>query len=179
MSVRWTRAGFGVGVALCAAIGASALAQSKVGDAPAALRRLIDCRKLTDEHGRLVCYDAAVDAIAASLTTGDIVAVDKEQVTKVKRQAFGFSLPTLNLFDRADKPAPLESLSATVARAYQRGDGAWVLELEDGAVWTQTDQERLSRYPKKGSKAEIRKAALGTFFINLDGQRAIRAKRVQ
>ncbi|MDB5423676.1 MAG: hypothetical protein JWQ29_1092 [Phenylobacterium sp.] len=169
----------GVGVALCAAIGASALAQSKVADAPAALRRLIDCRKLTEEHARVVCYDAGVDAVVASLTSGDIVAVDKEQVTKVKRQAFGFSLPSLSLFDRADKPAPLENLSATVAHAYQRGDGAWVLELEDGAVWAQTDQEQLTRYPKKGSKAEIRKAAMGTFFINLDGQRAIRAKRVQ
>jgi len=179
MSVRWTKAGLGAGIVLCAVMGASALAQSRVGDAPAALRRLIDCRKLTDEHARLVCYDTAVDAVVASLTSGDIVAVDKEQVAKVKRQAFGFSLPALNLFDHADKPAPLERLSATVERANQRGDGTWVIELEDGAVWGQIDQEQLTRYPRKGSKAEIRKAAMGTYFINLDGQRAIRAKRVQ
>lgn len=54
-----------------------------------------------------------------------------------------------------------------------------MLELQEGAVWVQTDSEAPSRYPKKGSKAETRKGATGGFFINLDGQRAIRAKRIQ
>jgi hypothetical protein len=179
MIVNWKRAGVGAAAGLCALAAVSALAQTKVGDAPAAIRRLLDCRLLPEEHARVVCYDAAVDAIAGSLTKGDIVAVDQEQVAKVKRQAFGFSLPALNLFDHPAQPAPLENLSALVERAYQRGDGGWVLELEGGAVWSQTDAERLFRFPKKGSKAEIRKAAMGTYFINLDGQRAIRAKRVQ
>ena len=113
-----------------------------------------------------------------SLNHGEIVAVDKDQIKRVKREAFGFTLPTLNLFERGEKAA-VETLSATVETARQRGDGAWVLELQDGAVWVQTDSEALSRYPEKGSKAEIRKGAIGGFFINLDGQRAIRAKRIQ
>ncbi len=171
-------AGPGLGVLLWAAVGTPALAQSKAGDVPAVMGRLLDCRKLTDEHGRLACYDAASDAVAASLNHGDIVAVDKDRIRQVKREAFGFTLPTLNLFERGEKAA-VETLSATVEAAHRRGDGAWVLELQDGAVWVQTDSEALSRYPKKGSKAEIRKGAIGGFFINLDGQRAIRAKRTQ
>ena len=64
-------------------------------------------------------------------------------------------------------------------RAYQQGDGKWSLELEDGAVWVQTESATLGRRPKDGSTVEIRKAAMGSYFINIDGQRAIRAKRVK
>lgn len=53
------------------------------------------------------------------------------------------------------------------------------MQLQDGAVWVQTDSEALSRCPKKGSKAETRKEGIGGFFINLDGRRGIRAKRIQ
>ena len=58
---------------------------------------------------------------------GNIVAVDKEQVRTVRRQAFGFTLPSLGLLDRSDKPEELEQITATVAEARQRGDGTWVL----------------------------------------------------
>ena len=105
--------------------------------------------------------------------------VDREQVRTVRRQAFGFKLPGLGLLDRGDKPDEIEQITATVAQARQRSDETWVITLEDGAVWAQADQEKLSKYPRKGSKAEIRKASMGTYFINLDGQRAIRAKRVE
>lgn len=171
-------AGAGLSVLLCAAMETPALAQSRAGDVPSVVGRLLDCRKLTDEHGRLACYDSASDAVAASLNHGDIVAVDRDQIKEVKREAFGFTLPTLNLFERGEKAA-VETLSATVATAHQRGDGAWVLEFENGAVWMQTDSTALSRFPKKGSRVEIRRGAIGGFFINLDGQRAIRAKRIQ
>lgn len=51
-----------------------------------------------------------------SLNHGDIVAVDKDQIKQVKREAFGFTLPTLNLFERGEKAA-VETLSATVETA--------------------------------------------------------------
>ena len=43
----------------------------------------------------------------------------------------------------------------------------------------QNDSETLFREPKKGSKVEIRKASMGGYFMNVDGQRAIRARRVK
>jgi hypothetical protein len=50
--------------------------------------------------------------------------------------------------------------------------------LEDGARWTQTDSTRVNRTPKAGMKARIRRAAMGSFFVNIDGQLAIRMKRL-
>lgn len=175
----------GLGLAL-AAPAAAALAQTAADDRPALLKSLADCRKLTDDRARLACYDAAAGALDQAEAKGEIVVVDRERANKVRRQAFGFSLPSLSILDRpsrapgSDKPPePLDRLTATLARGYQRGDGKWVLELDDGAVWVQTDSQPLGRGAKKGAKVEIRRAALGSFFVNVDEQRAIRASRVR
>jgi hypothetical protein len=181
MTVFGARTRLAAGIFLCVAIGAGAVAQTKVRDAPAAIRKLIDCRKLTDNPARLACYDAAIDEFTQALTKGDVVAVDKAEVATVRRQAFGFSLPSLTLFDRGDKPAPLQNIAGVVANAYQQGGNAWVIELaEGGGTWLQTDvTESVPRPPHKGSRVEIRKAALGSYFMNIDGQRALRVKRTQ
>jgi hypothetical protein len=178
MTAFGAKARLGLGIVIAGVVVASAVAQTRIGDLPAVLQRVLDCRKLTDDSRRLACYDAAVGEIAQSLTKGEIVAVDHEQIATVRRQAFGFSLPSLTLFDRNEK-APEERLALNVTSAREQPDGKWLLVLEGGATWVQTDQQRLTRYPKKGSKVEIRKAALGTYFMNIDGQRAIRVRRVE
>ena len=53
------------------------------------------------------------------------------------------------------------------------------MELEDGGVWAQTDNELIGHDPHRGSKVEIKKAAMGSFFMKIDGQRALRARRVK
>jgi hypothetical protein len=164
-----------------AAAGQSATAMAQ---APIA-KRLTDCRKIEDSAGRLACYDAVAAAFDQAQQAGEIVVVDREQAEKVRRQAFGFTLPSLSLFDRparaGERPEAVreeaDSLSTTLAKGRQRGDGKWILELEDGAVWIQTDNEPLPRGAKAGAKVEIRRAAMGSFFVNVDGQRAIRAVR--
>lgn len=165
-------------VAGALAVGA-ALAETAASPLPAAVQRLLDCRARGADAARLACYDAAVSELGRLISTGDLVVVDHERVAAVKRQAFGFSLPSLSLFERGDKAVELQNVSGTVAQAYRTADGKWQLGLEDGAVWAQIDSEKLFREPHKGSKVEVRKAALGTFFMNVDGQRAIRAKRVR
>ena len=49
--------------------------------------------------------------------------------------------------------------------------------MEDGAVWQQIDTTRLPREPKAGQKVKIKVAAMGSYFANVNGQRAIRMKR--
>ena len=72
----------------------------------------------------------------------------------------------------------LNETSFKVARAWEIGAGGlWAMELDSGAVWRQTDGNKLSRRPKPGSTVEIRSAALGSYFMNVDGQTAIRVKR--
>jgi hypothetical protein len=160
------------------ALGA-AIAETAASPLPAAVQRLLDCRTQTADAARLACYDGAVAELGRLIASGEVVVVDHERVAKVKRQAFGFSLPSLSLFERPGKPAELQQIAGQVTSAYQRGDGKWVVELDDGAVWEQTDNETLFKEPHKGSKADIRKAALGSFFMNIDGQRALRVRRVR
>ncbi len=155
-------------------------AQPKPRDRAAIVQKLIDCRGITDSAVRLVCYDTTAAAIDVAEAKGEIVVVEKEQMKAVRKQAFGFSLPSLSLFDRGEKgeaAEPLDRITATLKNAYRTGSGKWVLELEDGAVWTQTDIEALPRGAKKGSTVEIRKASMGSYFVNVDKQRAIRATR--
>jgi len=171
------------GAALAALAMGAAVAQTAASPLPAAVQKLLDCHAVAADGARLACYDDAVAAFGRLLSSGELVVVDHERVAKVKRQAFGFSLPSLSLFDRAERPGEkggeLQQISGQVASAYQRGDGKWVVELEDGGVWEQTDDEKLPAGAHKGSRADIRKAALGSFFMNLDGQRALRVRRVR
>ena len=145
----------------------------------AVLQSVIDCRTKADPAQRLACYDSAVASLDVAEQKGDVVVVDREQARAARKQAFGFTLPSLSLFDRGEKPENLDQVSVAVKRGYQNGEGRWVVELADGAVWVQTDSEPLARGPKPGSGAEIKKAAVGSYFLKLEGQRAIRARRVQ
>ncbi len=142
-----------------------------------ATRAVIECRKITDDAQRLACYDKAVAAMSEAEKTGDLLTIDRAQRQAVRRQAFGLSLPSLTLFDKGEKPEEADRITAKIASARQDPYKRWVLKLEDGAVWRQTDDNELTRDPHAGSTAEIRKGALGSFFMKIDGQPAIRVNR--
>ncbi len=170
--------GFVVAAVIC---GPAVAADKEARSRTARLQALTDCRKVVDGPERLTCYDSAAAALDVAEARGDIVVVDRAEVTKVSRQAFGFSLPSLSIFERGDDkgtPDVLDRIATVATRAYEQA-GKWVVEVEDGGVWLQTDSEILMRTPRKGSKIEIRKAALGSFFMNVDGQRALRVKRIE
>jgi hypothetical protein len=162
--------------ALCAAASAAA-GPSKPGETPAALQSVLDCRKIAESAQRLACFDAAVEAMEKAQTSGDLVAVDKTQRQQVRRQAFGFSLPSLDIFDRGEKPSEVNHLDVVIKGAHLESMGKWVFEFEDGAVWRQIDSNELYRAPKPGTKAEIRRAALGSFMLSIPGESFIRVKR--
>jgi hypothetical protein len=168
-------------VALAAlAVAGSALAQPKAEGRASVFQSLLDCKAKTDPAERLACFDAATASLGEAEKKGDIVVVDREMAKAARRQAFGFNLPSLDIFSRAEEqPEEADSLTAAVQRAYRGGDGKWVFELEGGAVWAQNDNEGLFREPHGGSRVEIKKAAMGSYFLKLDGQRAIRARRVK
>jgi len=152
-------------------------AQPKGEARSAMLQKLVDCRKLTDEAARLACYDQATVALDQAEAKGDIVIVDREQARKVRRQAFGFSMPSITLFERGETQEELENVSGVVAVARVNGAGKWVIKLEDGAVWTQVDAKELFKDPKPGMTVKIRQASLGSFLMTIDTMGAFRARR--
>ena len=141
------------------------------------MQSVLDCRAIADGAQRLACFDKAVGAMAQAEQAGDLVTIDREQRRAVRRQAFGLTLPSLAMFDRGEKPEEADRITVTLRRAVQNGDRKWIITLDDGAVWRQIDDGELEPPPKPGTKAVIRRAALGSFMIRIDGQSSIRVHR--
>lgn len=167
------------GMALTAVAAASAIAQPKAESRAAVVRDLTDCRKITEDAARLACYDKAVASLDQAEAKGDIVVVDRDQARQVRRQAFGFALPSISMFEKGETPEELETVSGEVKAARQNGAGKWVIELKDGGVWLQVDNNDLHRDPRAGSAVKIRKASLGSFMMSIDGRGGFRVKRVE
>jgi hypothetical protein len=143
----------------------------------AVAQAIADCRKVADKDARLSCYDQAADAFEQAQAEGQVVVVDRAQVREVKRQAFGLSLPSLNLFPKSAKEPGIDRVSVKLSGAHPDPTGKWVMITDEGAVWTQIDSQELLNDPHAGSTVAIRRASLGSFFCNVDGQSAIRCAR--
>ncbi len=158
------------------AAGGAAAAPPPAG-APA-VQAVIDCAKFSEPERRLACFDAAVAVMAKSETSGDLVTIDREQRRAARRQAFGLTLPSLSFLNRGEKPEEINNITTAVTAASRTPDGKWVITVEGGAVWRQIDTNELVNSPRVGSAVRIRTAALGSFFMNIDRQQAIRVHRV-
>jgi hypothetical protein len=179
MTTSWARAPLAAVILLAGAAVPGALAQPAAmpeGRA-AVVQKLTDCRKVADNAARLACYDAAAAALDTAEAKGDIVVVDREQARKVRRQAFGFRMPSITLFERGEKPEEIDTMTGVVAAARQNGMGHWVIRLEDGATWSQVDATDLFTDPKAGQPVKIRRASLGSYLMSIGNQRAIRVRR--
>ncbi len=148
---------------------------------PELFRKLVDCRQIAEASARLACYDAQVAALDAAETRQDVVVVDREGVKKAQRSLFGLTLPRIALFgnDKDDDGEKEDSsrIEAKIKSAFQSRDGRWTIIIDDGAKWVQTDERGLRSPAKPGQTVKIRRAAMGTFFANVDGQIAIRVRR--
>lgn len=156
-----------------------AVAQPKAPARAEIVQSLIDCRKVSDSAERLACYDKAAVALDQAEAKGDVVIVDREQARTVRRQAFGFSMPSISLFEKGETQEELENIDGRVEAARINGAGKWVIRLADGATWTQVDSNELFKTPKPGMPVKIRRASMGSYLMVVDGQRGFRARRAE
>jgi hypothetical protein len=167
-------------LAVLASAGGVLAAQPNLTASRTAVAQAIsDCRKVADRDARLACYDKAADAFEEAQAQGQVVVVDRAQVREVKRQAFGFAIPSLNLFPKGPKEPEIDRISVKLSGAHQDQNGKWVMTTEDGAVWTQIDSAEVFDPPHAGSTVAIRRASLGSFFCNIDSDSAIRCTRTR
>jgi hypothetical protein len=141
------------------------------------MQSLVDCRKIASPESRLACYDTAASALETAEAKGDIVVVDREQASAVRKQAFGFQLPSISIFDRGEKPEDIDEVNLPITSAVRDGHGKWTLVLEGGQVWRQIDTAELSRNPKPGMTAKIKKGAIGSYKLMVGGAMAIKVHR--
>ena len=143
------------------------------------LQQLIDCRKLTDGAQRLACYDQTAAVLDQAEAKGDIVVVNREQARKVRRQAFGFTLPSMSLFARGEKPEEIAAAAGKIASARRLPTGRWEVKLEDGATWVQIDASEIPLDPKSGQAVKISRASLGSYMMTVGNQREVKVHRVE
>lgn len=165
--------------ALALMIAAPALAKDQ--DAPtkraAPVQQVYDCRAIADGPSRLACFDRSVAALVDAEARREVTIADKEVVRETRRGLFGFSLPRIGLFGGDGDDERIEEIEAVVKSATVDRSGKYRIVMADGAVWQQIDTTRLPREPRAGQKVKIKVASLGSYFANVDGQRAIRMKR--
>ena len=166
-------------LAAAAAAGTVAVAQPKGEGRAQIVQELAGCRQITDNAARLACYDKTAATLEQAEAKGDIVIVDRDQARKVRRQAFGFSMPSISLFEKGETQEELENVTGEVATARVNGAGKWVIQLKDGGVWTQVDNNQLHRDPKPGMPVRIRQAAMGSFLMSINNGGGFRVRRVE
>jgi hypothetical protein len=143
---------------------------------------VVACRSITDSAQRLTCFDQNVGALQEAADKHDIVVVDRQEVREARRSLFGFTLPSLQIFgggskaDDSQDEAEAKEITTTVRSASQDGMGNWIVVMEDGAVWHQTDGALAFR-PKPGGAVTIRRAALGSYFMRIGNQPGVKARR--
>jgi len=172
-------------IALAAAalfsVAASASAQrpNPAQERPEVLSRVVQCRTIASAEERLACFDREVAAMDVAASSGELVAMDRQQVRRTRRSLFGMAVPNLGVFgdDNADDEEATR-LESTVRSASMNASGKWVITIEDGARWLQIDSRGLNFPPRAGQPIRIRRASLGSYFVNVNNQTAIRMRRI-
>jgi hypothetical protein len=178
---RPSRIGIAVAILLAgfAAAVAPAQRQRAKQEPPAALSRVVQCRAIAGEAERLACYDREVAAMDQAQSSGELVAMDRQQVRRTRRSLFGLAVPNLGIFgDDNQDDEEASRIESTVRSASMNANGKWIIELPDGARWIQIDSRELNFPPRAGQPIRIRRAALGSYLANINNQTAIRVRRV-
>lgn len=143
---------------------------------------LRECQSITGTSERLACFDSAVGAMLDATAQGELRLVDREEVQDTRRRLFGFSLPDLGIFNSgADgQDDEIDLLQSNISRIHSVQRRTVVFEIEEGSVWQINSAPAwLIRRMEAGTPVEFKKAALGSFFIRIDGQTGIKGRRVQ
>jgi hypothetical protein len=148
---------------------------------PEVLDKLVSCRSIPDSAARLACYDTQVERLDQAEKNAEVVVLDKAEVKKARKGLFGFTIPDLGIFggnkDGKDDPADeITEIESTLTSAGINRAGKWSFTIEDGARWVQTDTTSI-RTPKVGMKVKIKKAALGSFFMNIAERPGFKVRR--
>lgn len=126
-----------------------------------------DCLSLSDDVGRLACYDA----YAKDLSSG--VQAEASSTVPAGDEAAAFGKR-----DSVDKGV-VDEIHASVASLRRKSRGKWLVTLDNDQLWQQTDSKTSFRL-HEGDSVVIKRAAFGSFVLRLAGaNRSIRVKRLR
>ncbi len=145
---------------------------------PAAITELLACSEVRESPARLICYDAATTAFKAAQSRGEIAVVDRKEVDIARNRLFGLDGGAFpNLFGGGGDSEGLGQIETTLVRAVETSDGTWTFTLENGTVWRQIDSQNAYVRRQPGQPVRIRRAAMGSYLMNVGDARALRVRR--
>ena len=149
---------------------------------PELFEALVRCRAIAADAERLQCFDTAAANLQQAAERREVVVVDRAQVRESRRRLFGLALPRLPIFgggdgEEDDDEDEVRSIESTIVRAYQGEMGRWIVTLEDGSTWAQTDNNIVAGRPRPGQPVRINRSAFGSYMMRINGQPAVRAQR--
>jgi len=149
------------------------------------------CKEIVTDAERLACYDAAVGRLKAAEDAGEVKTFTRKEVEEVRRDSFGFSIPSLPKLafggkdaDGKDASGELKEVTFAIASVkkeidpVRRTSERVRVTLENGQVWVQTDDKNV-RVKKSMQEARIYEASFGSYKMKLDGGLAFRVERVK
>ncbi|MFL6849584.1 MAG: hypothetical protein ACJ8EH_01845 [Sphingomicrobium sp.] len=163
-------------VALTATAAAAKNKTDAVQPPPPNFARLVACQKISDSTQRLACYDREVATVSTANAKGDLVVMDRQQIRETRRSLFGLTLPNLGLF--GDKDGENSTLETTIKSIGFAPDGKPIYNLVEGGRWQQLEFKTFIVDPAPGQKVRVRRAALGSYLMNVNGEIAVRVQRV-
>jgi hypothetical protein len=141
------------------------------------LQKLIDCRAIPNDAERLACFERQTALIDDAEAKRDLVVIDRDQATKARKESFGLPAKPLIVGQAPALGEGVTDVTSKIRTAKLLNSKRWLFVLEDGARWYQAESKSI-REPKPGQSIRIRKASLGGFLANIDGQPATRVRRL-
>jgi len=173
---RLTSAALFMTVALATPAVAAKSKTDAVQPPPPDFARLVACQKIADSAQRLACYDREIATVSTANAKGDLVVMDRQQIRETRRSLFGLTLPNLGLF--GDKEGENTTLETTIKSIGFAPDGKPIYNLVEGGRWQQLEFKTFIVDPAPGQKVRVRRAALGSYMMNVNGEIAVRVQRV-
>lgn len=174
-----TRAIMGLGLALCL-VSQPATAAPPAKPVPDQIQRLLACRGIADVAQRLACFDREVAVVQTNLASKDLVVIDRVQAKDARRSLFGFgSLGIGKLFGDGDgEDNEIKEIAGVVTSIRRNVEGSWTIKLADGSIWTQTDGSEIAFAPVAGQKVVVKRGALGSYKLSVNGQPGVKVRRI-
>lgn len=147
-------------------------------ETPVQVQQVYDCRAIVDAAARLACFDRQVPALEQAQSANDVTFFDRAAAQKARRGLLGFTLRDLPFFCGGDDDKEkVTRLDSTIKWARREGHNKMRFEIEDDAIWMQTDQTDAPRDPEPGEKPVIYPGAMGSYFAEIGRMKRIRVLR--
>lgn len=150
---------------------------AQAGGQPQQYRTLLDCRSRADDAARLQCLDAAVAALEAARTKGEVLVNSRAEAVEARRSLFGFPIPRFLRGAGGEAREEIKELKTTVRSARDTGFMRYSLELAEGGTWQTIDAHNGAPAPRTGTAVVVKRTPFGSYLMEIPGQKNLRARR--